>query len=265
MKSRPTHVAVSAASPVFAATLLASEASSQTSRPAPVNQLGAPVRSADGVPIRYTYAQMSSAAATTGRTPLPSSNRARGAAALTPTFGYAAFGNGVGLSDIVVSDGTDTFNVGAIDIADADGDGTDELIVGDAQWGNVHAYDMLTQQPLWSINNPEHGTTNVTVSDVDGDGRAEVLWSAGATSSGDDRLYVGDAVAQQIEWQKEQLDGPFVGPVVGDVDGDGTEEFVAVSWSSDAGYGSMTGGSAFSARSLRTATVSSYGVLGFEW
>lgn len=129
------------------------------------------------------------------------------------------------------------FNTGAIAIGDGNGDGTPELLIGDAQWGTVHAHDLVTQAPLWSINNPEHGTTDVALGDVDGDGTVEVLWGAGATSTGEDRLFVGNPLSQAIEWQNVQLDGPFIGPVRGDLDGDGAEELVAVANSSDAGYG----------------------------
>lgn len=129
------------------------------------------------------------------------------------------------------------FNTGAMRIADADQDGTAELIIGDAQWGNVHAYDLATQAQKWSLANPEHGTTDVWVEDVDGDGQVEVLWGSGATSTGADRLYVGSAQTQTREWENLQLDGPWVGPARGDVDGDGTEELVVVSESTDAGYG----------------------------
>jgi hypothetical protein len=129
------------------------------------------------------------------------------------------------------------FNTGAMAIADGNGDGTPELIVGDAQWGAVHAHDLVSQAPLWSINNPQHGTTDVTVADVDGDGVSEVLWGAGASSTGEDRLYVGNPQTHAIEWQNIQLDGPFVGPARGDLDGDGAEELVVASNSSDAGYG----------------------------
>lgn len=128
------------------------------------------------------------------------------------------------------------FNLGAMTIADGDGDGTDELILGDAQWGAVHGHSLVTTQQLWSIGNPEHGTTNIAVTDVDGDGANDVLWGSGATSTGSDRLYVGDATAPAIGWQNVQLDGPFVGPALGDVDGDGLQDLVACSATSDAGY-----------------------------
>lgn len=128
-------------------------------------------------------------------------------------------------------------NTGAMDVADVDGDGRPELLLGDAQWGNIHAHDLTTQQELWAIRNPDHGTTDIAVFDVDGDGVREVLWGAGATSSGQDRLYIGNAATRTIEWENLQLDGPFIGPVHGDIDGDGVGEFVAVSSRSNSGYG----------------------------
>lgn len=129
------------------------------------------------------------------------------------------------------------FNIDAVTIGDGDGDGHDELILGEAQWGNVTAYDLVTRAVKWSIHNPEHGTTSVAVFDADMDGQVEVIWGAGHSSSGEDIMYVGDATTQSIEWESQDLVGPFLGPVVGDVDGDGVNEIVTISRESDSGYG----------------------------
>jgi WD40 repeat protein len=129
------------------------------------------------------------------------------------------------------------FNVGATALADMDGDGRPELIVGDAQWGAMRAFDTASLALKGSVNNPEHGTTEVVVGDPDSDGKIDVLWGAGHSSSGPDHLYFADWQTKQIEWQNVHLDGPFRGPARGDVDGDGDLETVAVSNQSDAGYG----------------------------
>ena len=71
---------------------------------------------------------------------------------------------------------------------------------------------------------------------MDQDGRAEVLWGGGAATTGPDRLYVVDWPARTILSQTVHLDGPFVGPEVGDLDGDGSDEMVAVTFGSDSGY-----------------------------
>lgn len=128
-------------------------------------------------------------------------------------------------------------DIAAMQIGDVDQDGADELVIGEGQWGDILAFDLNTQVQMWSINNPEHGVTSVQVGDVDHDGDTEVIWGAGASSSGEDIMYVVDIATQNVEWESIDLRGPFRGPVVGDLDGDGIMETVTVSSESDSGYG----------------------------
>jgi hypothetical protein len=129
------------------------------------------------------------------------------------------------------------FNVDATHLAQMDGSGAPELIVGDAQWGGMRVFDTVTLAQEGIVNNPEHGTTEVVVGDPDADGQLDILWGAGHSSTGPDHLFVADWPSQQIEWQSVHLDGPFRGPARGDVDGDGDLETVSVCNESDAGYG----------------------------
>jgi hypothetical protein len=129
-------------------------------------------------------------------------------------------------------------DIGAIHVTDVDDDSVMELLVGEGQWGAILAFNTVTQEQEWSIDNPEHGVTDVATGDIDNDGDIEVVWGAGASSTGEDHLYVANWQTQQIEWQNIHLDGPFIGPEMGDLDGDGRNEMVVVSWESDSGYGS---------------------------
>jgi hypothetical protein len=132
-----------------------------------------------------------------------------------------------------------TFDNDALAVADVDNDGVPEVIVGDGQWGSVHVYDLNTQALKWEVSNPDHGVTNIAVADVDNDGVAEVLWGAGWSDSGPDHLYVAStAGAHDIKWQSIDLEGPFLGPAIGDLDGDGHPELVICSLYSNAGYDS---------------------------
>jgi FG-GAP-like repeat/FG-GAP repeat len=130
-------------------------------------------------------------------------------------------------------------DIGAINVADVDGDGIPEVVIGDGQWGTVHVHDLITQALKWEVNNPSHGVTNIAVGDVDGDGVAELLWGAGYTDTGADHLYVASTTgAHDIKWESLDLQGPFLGPVIGDLDGDGQPELVICSPYSEAEYGS---------------------------
>ena len=127
-------------------------------------------------------------------------------------------------------------DIGGLRIADVDNDGTPEVIIGDGQSGSLHVYDLLTQAQKWSVSNPESGVTDVAVGDVDNDGVVDLLWGAGYSSSGPDYLYVAATTdSHSIKWQSLDLVGPFLGPVVGDLDGDGQLEMVVCSNFADAG------------------------------
>src|SRR5438067_410760 len=128
-------------------------------------------------------------------------------------------------------------DIGAIQVADVDNDGVPELLIGDGQWGKVRVYDLNTQAKKWEANNPEHGITNIAVADVDNDGVLDLIWGAGWTSTGADYLYVASTTdTHTIKWQSVDLEGPFLGPLIGDLDGDGMPELDICATKSACGY-----------------------------
>ncbi len=142
-----------------------------------------------------------------------------------------------------------------IHMADIDNDGVLDLLVGDGQWGKVSAYDALTLQPKGDIDNPYSGVTNLAVADLDGDGRAKVLWGGGAGGTFADYLVVADWPSRQIRWKNEAIEGPFFGPLAADLDGDGVAEIVIASKTSD---GTAEGGRiiVFDSRTLAVRAIS---------
>ena len=123
-------------------------------------------------------------------------------------------------------------------LQDINNDNVDEIIYGDAQWGDVHCHNSVTQAKIWSIRNPEHGVSAVNFADLDSDGEEELIWGAGWTSTGEDYLYVYDVDNDSLEWQSSDIVGPFYALATGDVDGDHQDDIVAVSYESESGYGS---------------------------
>ena len=130
-----------------------------------------------------------------------------------------------------------TQDIGDIAVADVDKNGTQELLIGDGQWGTIHVHDLGVQAEKWHSENPEHGVTDIAIGDVDGDNVPDLLWGAGWTSSGPDYLYIARTNGDHaIKWQSADLVGPFLGPAIDDLDGDNKPELVVCSFQSDSGY-----------------------------
>lgn len=141
------------------------------------------------------------------------------------------------LSDEVVLSISTARNIDSVNLFDIDSDGTKELVYGDGQWGSLHAIDLSNSVEKWSISNPEHGVSNVAVADFDLDGKLDITWGAGYSSSGADYLYIYDIQTKALKWQSEDIRGAYNANQLADFDGDGDLDALAVSQESLSGYG----------------------------
>jgi hypothetical protein len=127
-------------------------------------------------------------------------------------------------------------DIAAIHLAQLDADPAVELMVSQYQQAKLDVYDTLTQALQWSVTTQDSGISPVAIGNVDADAGLELLFGSGFSSTGDDHLYVADLATRAFEWSSIHLDGPFLGPERGDVDGDGRAELVFASTESESGY-----------------------------
>ncbi|MGD2116573.1 MAG: hypothetical protein PVG07_16080, partial [Acidobacteriota bacterium] len=127
--------------------------------------------------------------------------------------------------------------VDELEVADLEGDGRLDIVFGEAALRRIHAWDPRARARKWTITNPTDGVDALAVGDPDGDGDRELLWSAGGISTGPDYLFTADARTRALEWQSQDLQGPFRALDFGDVDDDGRPELLYGSASTDSGYG----------------------------
>jgi hypothetical protein len=126
----------------------------------------------------------------------------------------------------------------SLNFYDINNDGVKDVVYGEDQWGSINFINPLTQQEIWTIPNPENDVTDVCIADFDGDNADEIGWAANWFSSAGDLFIVKDVHTKVLEYVSPCLDGPFYALETGDVDNDGTQEIVAISYESEGGYGS---------------------------
>ena len=132
---------------------------------------------------------------------------------------------------------TTTQDIGSLLVADADGDAVPEIVYGDGQSGKVVAIDVVTRLQKWAVNSLDSGVSGIALADLDLDGSKELVWGAGGNSTGPDHIYIASPVTGAVKWKSVHIDGPLSATAVGDVDDDGEDEILMVSYESDGGYG----------------------------
>lgn len=138
--------------------------------------------------------------------------------------------------------------LGMPSIGDVTGDGIPEIVVVRYQ-----SLEVLTGAgvPLFSVPLAQVGDGgNVTLFDLDGDSRAEIIYhsSHGPFDSGIDRgailIVDGQTRAQRLIYARRNGGDDQRGPIVADVNGDGSAEIVAKGYSDAVGFrvfGALTG------------------------
>ena len=132
----------------------------------------------------------------------------------------------------------------ALKVANLDGVGPAEILLGDAQWGNVSVYRYNTTTLMADLvsqtNSLGDGVSAIAAGDVDGDGQMEMIWGSDYYSSGPDTLAIASWTSTPvIKWQGPDgavLDGPFLGAKNGLIAA-GTNRFMFATPSTNNAYG----------------------------
>lgn len=166
--------------------------------------------------------------------------------------------NGDGTDDLLVAIGSDTrfvrgylpgiartpiwqtqmaWQTFSLQVADIEGDGPEEVILGQDTWGDVSILESLHGAEKWRIPSIDAGVCGIAVGNVDSDEQPELLYGAGFQSSGANYLYVYDGQARQLEWRSLDLrKGSFTALDFGQADLDSNPEIVYASWKSDSDH-----------------------------
>ena len=129
-----------------------------------------------------------------------------------------------------------TGEVAAIQVMDINGDGNDDLVIGEGQWGSIVAYSTVTGQALFSWPNPTHGVSALALADLDGAPGLEVVFGAGLSSTGRDTVNIIDANSGAQRYISADESGPHSSLLHLDIEGDGSKEIIFATFESNSGY-----------------------------
>lgn len=118
---------------------------------------------------------------------------------------------------------------------DYNGDGVHEILCGGNQWDDLYCYDAQSHQLLWTIDNPDSGTSQLALGDPDNDGVPNLLWATRANSMGGNALVMYELDDFQLQWNATDIDPPFHVQLA-NVTGDNSKEIILASRSTTSGY-----------------------------
>jgi len=136
------------------------------------------------------------------------------------------------------SAGNSNGGIAALAFANLDNNNYDVILEGDAQWGSINAYDTSTQQLRFSIHNPGWGINAVESADIKGNSIPEIVFGAAQPSFNAIAMEAVNNRSGLVDWSFAPLQGVFSPVAIGDVDGDGHDEFV-VAGNNYNGYGAV--------------------------
>ncbi len=117
-------------------------------------------------------------------------------------------------------------NLGSFTLADANGDGTLDIALVDRQWGKVRVLRGLDGAEIFATDSPGYGSVALGAGDLDGDGRAEMVFGTNYYTTAPYRLQIVRAGAQPAVVQSPLALGPVMATTVADIDRDGRPELV---------------------------------------
>ncbi len=132
----------------------------------------------------------------------------------------------------------DTGQVQSFVVFDVDGNGSDELVFGSAQAGQlVIAYQPFDwTNPVFSHQQYESGVQGLAVGELDGDPAPEVIFGSGSTSTGPDLLEIFDSATNLSQFSEIDVRGPHSNLLVADIEQDGSPEIVYASIETGSGF-----------------------------
>jgi hypothetical protein len=128
----------------------------------------------------------------------------------------------------------DTGRAGSILVADMEGDGRDELILGAHNSGTIVAYSL----PKWTARAIPFNFGDVqslAIGQLDTDAAMEFAASGGLESTGPDYAWVVDSQSGELQFSQVDASGPHSTALLADLNADGMEDLAVATLGSEGG------------------------------